>query len=151
MSLFNKLFGQPEKQRTLLDDVQQVTNILVVRGYRKIAVQHNIAPTSKTTDQKLLEIYTMVLKAFRAASEQKGERIPATILNFISLKCFQVYEDMGEDFMREHLQYEVNKYLTSGLRQDYKQDLPLFDSESNDPDVKRLRDLHSLALQKMRG
>jgi hypothetical protein len=148
MSFLKSLFGAPPKQRTMLDDVQAVSGRLIVKGYRRIAAQHGCAPTAKTTDQKIIEIHTLVSKAFHQAAERRGERIPALIDNHIVLKFLQVYEMMG-DHLQQHLQYEVEKYLAEGLRPDYKQELQLFDPDGNDPDVKRLKELHRLAREKL--
>ena len=148
MSFLKNLFGAPAKQRTMLDDVQEVGGRLIVKGYRRIAAQHGCAPTAKTSDQKIIEIYTLVSKAFHQAAERRGERIPALIDNNIVLKFLQVYEMMG-DHLQQHLQYEVGKYLAEGLRPEYKQELPLFDPDGNDPDVKRLRELQKLAREKL--
>ena len=114
------------KKRTLLDEVQEVGGTLIVSGYRRIAAQHGCAPSAKTTDQKIVEIYSRVGTAFRQASQQRGELMPALILNFIVFKFLQVYEMMGEQMLQEHLQYEVQKYLAEGLRPDYRQELSLF-------------------------
>lgn len=145
MSLFNRLFGAPAKQRTMLDDAQEVSGRLIVKGYRRIAAQHGCAPTAKTTDQKIMEIYSKVSTAFHQAAEQRGERIPALFDNHIVIMFLQAYEMFGEQRLQEHLQYEVNKYLAEGLRPDYKRELRLFDPDDlNDPDVKQLRELYRL-------
>ena len=130
----------------MLDDVQAVSGKLIVKGYRKIAAQHGCAPTSKTTDQKIIEIHSQVSTAFNQAAKQRGERIPALVDNYITLKFFQVYEMLGEQRLQGHLQYEVEKYLGEGLRPDYKQELPLFDANGDDPDVKRLNMLMEKAV-----
>ncbi len=126
MSIFKTLFGGATKPRTMLDEVQEVGGKLIVSGYRRLAQQNRCAPTGKTSDQKIVEIYSRVGTAFRQASEQRGERIPALILNYIVFKFLQVYEMMGEQMLQEHLQYEVDKYLAEGLRPNYRQELPLF-------------------------
>jgi hypothetical protein len=141
MSIFKKLFGATSKPRTMLDDAQETGGKLVIKGYRRIAAKHGCAPTSKTPDQKIMEIYSKVGTAFQEASERRGEHIPALFKNHIVLKFFQVYELSGDQFMQEHLQYEVNKYLREGLRPDYMRELALFDPDGNDPDVKRLREI----------
>jgi len=128
----------------MLDDVQDVGGRLIVKGYRKIAIQHDCAPTGKTSDEKIIEIHTSVGRAFSQAAERRGERLTALVQNYIVLKFLQVYEMLGEERLQGHLQYEVDKYLAEGLRADYKQELPLFDPESNDPDVIRLTELHKL-------
>lgn len=148
MSFLNNLFGTAPKQRTLLNDVQDVGARLIVKGYRKVAAQHGCAPTAKTTDQKIMEIYALVTTAFNQAAERRGERIPALVDNYIVLKFLQLYE-MIPGHLQQHLQYEVEKYLAEGLRQDYRHELPLFDPESNDPDVKRLKQLQNVTREKI--
>jgi len=144
MSFLKKLIGAAPKQRTMLDDTQEVGGRLIIKGYRKIAAQHGCAPTAKTTDKQIIEIYTLVTTAFHQAAKQRGERIPALFDNHIVLKFFQLYE-MIPDHLQQHLQYEVNKYLTEGLRPDYKQELRLFDpNDLNDPDVKRMNELYRI-------
>jgi len=115
------------KKRTMLDDVQEVGGKLIIQGYRRIAAQHGCAPTSKTTDQKIVQIYSTVGTAFHQAEKQRGEHIPTPYLNTIALKFLQVYEMGGDQFMEGHLKYEVEKYLVEGLRPDYKQALNLID------------------------
>ncbi len=149
MSLLKKLFGAPTKQRTMLDDVQEVGGRLISKGYRIIGALHNIAPTAKTTDQKIMEIYSKVSTAFQEIAKQRGEHIPALFLNHIVWIFIQNYEMFGEKLMLEHLQYEVAKYLREGLRQDYKKELSLFDENGNDPDVKRLKELHKYTREKL--
>jgi hypothetical protein len=142
-------FKQDVKPRTMLDDVQEVSGRLIVKGYRRIAAQNNCAPTAKTTDKKIIEIHALVSKAFNQAAERRGERIPALFDNYIALKFFQVYEMLGEQRLQGHLQYEIEKYLAEGLRLDYKQELQLFDPNGNDPDVKRLKELHRKTREKL--
>jgi hypothetical protein len=125
MGLFD-IFKKKEQPKTLLDQVQAIGGPLIVNGYRRIAAANNIAPTAKTSDQKIIEIYQRVGSAFREASKQRNEHIPAGHLNTVVLKFFQVYEMMGDTMFYEHLKYEVDKYIQEGLRPDYKQDLKLF-------------------------
>ena len=51
--MFN-FFKPKNKPRTMLDDVQDVGGRLIVKGYRKIAIQHDCAPTGKTSDEKII-------------------------------------------------------------------------------------------------
>ena len=108
MSLLQKLFGTAPSQRTMLDDVQEVSSRLIIRGYRKVAVQHGCAPTAQTTDSKIMEIYAQVSQAFHAAAQKRGEHIPALVLNYIVLKFLQVNETIP-DHLQQHLQYEIEK------------------------------------------
>ncbi|MCX6898932.1 MAG: hypothetical protein NT105_09545 [Verrucomicrobia bacterium] len=110
------------RQRSALDRLEE----LLVSAYRMIGAQHGCAPTSQTSDREIVEIYKKVVTAFRQASEQRGEHLPATVMNFIVWKFFQIKEQFGDDMVDEHLKYEVEKYLASGLRPDYQRDLHLF-------------------------
>ena len=112
--------------RNVLEEAQKQATPLIIKGYRKVGQERGCAPTAKTTDKKIIEIYTQVLNAFTSASKIRAERIPAVNLNFIALKFFQVYEMMGEEGMNSHLEYEVEKYLEEGLRAEYNQPLELF-------------------------
>jgi hypothetical protein len=146
--MFN-LFKKQSKTRTMLDDVQEVSSRLIVKGYRRIAAQHGCAPTEKTTDVKIMEIYTLVTTTFHQAAKQRGEQISALYDNHIVLKFLQLYE-MTPGHLEQHLQYEIKKYLVEGLRPEHKQELQLFNpNDLNDPDVKRLRELHKLTREKL--
>jgi len=98
-------------------------NKLTIQIYRSYAEQNGIAPTEKTSDTEMHEIIRLVQSNFTDAARQKGERIPATYLMTITVKFFQVYETVGKEFFSKHLEYEVNKYISEGLRDDYKKDL----------------------------
>ncbi len=148
MSFLKSLFGTQPKPRTMLDEIREVSGKLIVKGYRRFAAQYGCAPTAKTTDQKIMEIYTLVTTAFHQAAAQRGEHIPALFDNCIVLKFLKVYE-MMPGHLEQHLQYEVEKYLAEGLRPDYKQELPLFDPDGNDPDVKRLKQLQNATREKI--
>lgn len=125
MSWIKKLFGSSEP-RTMLDEAQEVGGKLIVAGYRRLAIQHGCAPTSKTSDTQIIEMYKKVGTAFRETSNQRGEQLPAGTLNFIVWKFLQVSEMLGNEMVDEHLAYEIRKYSQEGLRPDYKQDLKLF-------------------------
>lgn len=114
------------KPGNLLEEAQRQARPLIINGYRKVGKERGCAPTSKTSDKKIIDVYTQVLNAFNSAAKIRDERIPAVKLNFIALKFFQVYEMMGEEGMNSHLEYEVEKYLEEGLRAEYNQPLELF-------------------------
>lgn len=101
-------------------------NTSLVKRLRNIGEYNNTAPTEKTSDEKIIEIYTLICSSFRKASSEKQERIPADNLNTLAMKFFKVYEEFGEDFMQEHLEYELKKYTTEGLRPEYKKGISLF-------------------------
>jgi hypothetical protein len=121
-----RLIYEPAKPHTMLNRVQEAGGKIIVAGYRRIGAEHGCAPTAKTTDQKIIEIYSKVGTAFHQAEQQRGERIPAVYLNTIVLKFLQVYEMLGDAGLEHHLQYEVQKYLAEGLRDDYKRELRFF-------------------------
>jgi hypothetical protein len=122
MKWLKSLLGIPTpKPRTMLDAVHDV----VVQGYRRIGREAGTAPTSQTSDAEILEIYSLVLTAFKDAAQKRGERIPALNLNAIAWKFLITKEMAGREFMEEHLRYEVQKYLAEGLREDYRRELPL--------------------------
>jgi hypothetical protein len=124
MGLFKK--SKNKKKKTKLDEAQELSGVLIVNSYRKLAELNESAPTSKTPDQKIIEIYQKVGSAFREAAAERGEHIPAGYLNTIVYKFLQIYEMMGEDMLYEHLKYEIEKYIEEGLREDYKKELNLF-------------------------
>lgn len=126
MGWLAKVFGSAKK-RSMLDEVKELSAQLIVSRYRSIAKASQCAPTNATTDEEILAIYTKISTAFRQAAEQKGERIPAGSLNAIAWKFMQVKEQFGQPFFDEHLEYEVEKYLREGLRDDYRNELSLFE------------------------
>jgi len=89
--MFN-FFKSKSKPRTLLDSCQEVSNRLIIKGYRRIASQHGCAPTAKTSDAKIVEIYNIVGTAFQEVAERRGEHIPAPYISFIIFKFLQAYE-----------------------------------------------------------
>lgn len=107
------MFGlfKKKKPRTMLDEI----NDAVVKMYRPlIKNNHDIS------DAKILEIIQTVMRVFKEASERRGENISGDSLGKIASKFIVVYDTLGEKFYLDHLKYEVNLYLESGLREDYK-------------------------------
>ncbi|NRS87792.1 hypothetical protein HNQ02_000699 [Flavobacterium sp. 7E] len=101
-------------------------NRTVVVRFREIGKYNNIAPTEKSSDKMIIEIYTLIFTSFRKASLERKEHIPANSLNVIAFKFMKLYEDLGEEFMNEHLEYELKKYILEGLREEYKVGASLF-------------------------
>lgn len=122
--------GQPKNYAGASNDLAPK---LVVQGYRRHANEKGGAPTHKTTDQQIVEIYGKVGTAFRTAARQRGEHLPTLTLNFIVLKFLTVHEMLGKDMVESHLQYEVDKYSKEGLRDDYRRELHLFDAPNDEP------------------
>lgn len=117
MGLFD-IFKKKEP-RTMYDEFQETT----IKLFRSIGESNGVAPTQKLSDEKIIKISQEVMTAFKEAGEQKGEHIPGGYLMTIAMKFFAVYEMSGEEFYYEHLNYEVNKYINEGLREDYKHNL----------------------------
>jgi hypothetical protein len=122
MSFLGRIFKSKKKPRTVLDELHSI----LVRAFRNYGKSTGRAPSSKTSDEKIIEIYSKVATAFKNASEERGEFVSAEILNLIAIGIFGVYEMMGEEMMNEHLDYEVERYKSSGLRDEYKKGLKLF-------------------------
>ncbi len=117
---------EQEQPQTLLDQIEDIGEKIIIDGYRRLAIQNDCAPTEKTSDCQIIEIYKKVGTAFREASEQRGELLPAGTLNNIVLKFINVKEMLGDEMFDQHLNYEVQKYFQEGLRPDYQYDLKLF-------------------------
>ena len=115
------LIRKPEEPSSFQDKL----NASLVKRLRGIGEYNNTAPTENISDEKIIEIYTVICTSFRKASLEKQERIPADNLNTIAMKFFKVYEEFGESFMQEHLEYELNKYVNEGLRPEYKRGISL--------------------------
>lgn len=129
MGIFKKIFGifRVQRQNSLSGRAQEMAKYLIIRKYRQLADINNCAPTSKTTDQTILDIYDRVVAAFNQVAESKNERIPAVNMNSIVFKFVQVYEMTGENHFEQHLKYEIDKYINEGLRPDYlQQEINLF-------------------------
>ena len=128
MNILNRIFGNSGKSnsKNILDKAQKLAHQIIIKGYRNIALQRSCAPTSKTSDEQIIEIYQTIDTSFREASKKRGELLPAGYINHIVLYFLQAYETQEKSFFDEHLKYELNKYFTDGLRNDYKIDLKLF-------------------------
>lgn len=101
-------------------------NASLVKRLRNLGDYNNTAPTEKTSDEKVIEIYQLICSSFRSASKKKNEHISANNFNTIAMKFFIVYEEFGEEFMQKHLQYELDKYTKEGLRVEYQKGISLF-------------------------
>lgn len=125
MNKANEYFNEGKNQN-LYNQISSHATPLITNGYRKIAKIRNCAPTNKTSDEEIISIYKKVGKEFKEASRAKGEHIPTKYLNTIVLKFLHVFEIGGSTMLDEHLEYEIDKYIKEGLREDYKVDLQIF-------------------------
>jgi hypothetical protein len=131
MGLFDKLFGSspPKKQRTLYDDFKATAVPLVVHGYRRVAAERGCAPGPGVSDEEIFVVYEMVLSTFQRVAHERGEHLPAAILNNIALIFLQKYQMFGQtnrQFFIEHIAYEVHKYKKGGLREEYRKEFNLW-------------------------
>ncbi len=106
----------------------RLASTLIVDGYRRkaLAAGGGQAPTSKTSDKRLMEIYQTVGTAFQETAVKRGEALHVPYLNYIVLHFLAIEESHGPAFLETHLRYQTEKYLNEGLRQDYRQELHLF-------------------------
>ena len=100
-----------KKPKTALDAV----HALAIERFRPLLVNNK-----NLSDEKIIEIVQLVMNAFIQTAESKGETISGTSLMNISEKFIKVYDLGGLKLFRDHLEYEITLYLTSGLRDDYK-------------------------------
>ena len=122
MEFLKRIFNFKSKKRTYHDEIADLT----VKMYRSYSKGKNHAPTSKTSDKKIIEIYSTVLSLFSKAASERNEKIPVDNLNYMALYFMQIYETRDELFFKEHLDYELNNYKKFGLRETYKKELTLF-------------------------
>jgi hypothetical protein len=119
------VFDSRKPRQALLDEIQAIGGPLIVNGYRRVAAERGCAPTSKTSDAKILEIYASVGVAFHGVAKERGEVISAEVLHRIVLFFLQQLEMMGEAFVQSHLEYELDKFRHYGLRDEYREPLKL--------------------------
>ena len=115
-----------KKRKSKYDNLKDKISGFLVYRYRSLAEQNDCAPTEKTSDKKIIDIYKQVHSSFREAAKRKGEYLSAGILNRITLKFYQVYELGGDEQLKSHLDYEIGRYLQFGLREEYRNELNLF-------------------------
>jgi hypothetical protein len=123
-SFLERIFGKPEPEKA--STAHTATREALISGYRRVAAQRGCAPGPRFPDDKIIEIYTRVCTEFTAAAKVRNERIPASILNHIALHFMVMSEGLGDAVYEWQFPYEVEKYLNEGLRDDFRQALPLF-------------------------
>lgn len=116
--------NKSESSRTAFDEVHDV----VVAGFRLAAKEYSIAPSAKTSDDEILQIYSLTLNAWRDASKLRNEQIPVTFINYIALQFMQAYENMGQKIFASQFEYELQRYIDNGLRQDQMRHLVLYEA-----------------------
>ena len=96
---------------------------LIVNGYRRIARRRAMAPTKKTTDAEILNLFEQVGSAFKSVAYQRGESLKASRINYVVWKFLQAHEDMSKDDFDNHLQQQLENYHKNGLPPAYRNDL----------------------------
>ncbi|TBR76190.1 MAG: hypothetical protein EPN64_08825 [Burkholderiaceae bacterium] len=117
--------GSATPQKQLSAEAQELSGSIIAGAFREIARQLGVGPSSDMTDAEIVAMYRKVAGAFDRAASQKGEVLSAGIKSRIVLYFFVTRETVGEDFIDKHLDYEVDRYLTDGLRDDYRKPLHL--------------------------
>lgn len=118
--------SHPRQGISALDAIRDVGGKAIVEACHTLARDGRIPNLVNTSDERILEIYGQVVSSFRKASEHRGERLSAGVLNNIFLHQVVGNEQFGQEYADDHLQYEIKKYLAEGLREDYKQEVRFF-------------------------
>lgn len=107
-------------KRTVLDEIQDIT----VQIFRSVGKANGIEQIDKLSNDIIMRVSQEAMTVFREVADTKGEKIAGGgHLLTIGMKFIVVYATMGEEFYKEHLSYEINKYKNEGLREDYKRNL----------------------------
>ncbi|MDD3878064.1 MAG: hypothetical protein PHT69_15705 [Bacteroidales bacterium] len=121
------------KQKTKYEKLLSMVGPMLVEAYRNIAKERGLAPTSKTSDKKIIEIYLSVEAAFKNAASQRNETLGQENINYIAFFFYQVYEgyegDLCDVLFQNQLDYEIKKYIKEGLPKRFQQELVLFETE----------------------
>lgn len=123
--LFKNLFSKNKDNS--LNELAQTAEQLIILRFRSISEESGgvLAPTNKTSDSEILKVYRIVLTSFREVAQKRREHIPVLNINYIAFTLLHVYENMGEEFFLDHLNYQLDYYSKNGLRDDYKRELSL--------------------------
>ncbi|MCX6972632.1 MAG: hypothetical protein NTV93_21115 [Verrucomicrobia bacterium] len=131
MGFFN-FFKPKAKPQNVLQQVQELSAVLIVGGFRRVFAAVEAGPSPQMSDALIMQIYSRICTAFREASEKRGERIPADNMNMIVLHFLEVYRISTPEFFESHIDYELQKYSADGLRPSFQQPLKLINA--NDPE-----------------
>ncbi|MES2250560.1 MAG: hypothetical protein V4645_25035 [Pseudomonadota bacterium] len=113
--------GPRPEPGNLLEQAEAAAGPLIVDGYRRhgAVAGDGMAPTAKTTDTRIREIYLHVGTAFQEVAKRRGEHLPAGGLSAVVLGFFQV-EEMEGCLLDAQLAYELKLYEAHGLREVYR-------------------------------
>lgn len=130
MGLFN-LLGRLFRPQTQYEKNLAIVTPRLVKAYRSIARERNLAPTRKMSDKKIMEVYLFVTGEFKEAAKKRNEDLPLEVLNYIAFYFFQAYEMLNPDQEEEmmfkiQLDFEIRRYIKDGLREELRQNMKLF-------------------------
>lgn len=120
--------GKKTKPSKSAKEPKALSGELIISCYRSLGKKAKCAPTSATSDDEIVAIYSAVAKAFSEAAKQRGERIAPENINAIAWQFMRVKEQFGDAFLVEHLEYEIEKYMLEGLRDEYHEELTIVGS-----------------------
>ncbi len=101
-------FFKKKQPKTALDELNAATAAMF---------RPTLNNRTNTSDDKIVEIVQTVMRAYKEAADSKSEIIPASTLIDISRHFVAVYDLKGHDFFLDHLKYEIEIFLSSGLRE----------------------------------
>ena len=125
-----KLFGLRPKPETYDAKERDRLRELLVPHYRELGAALGCAPTAKTSDDRIMEIFERVTTAFCMAAKKRGERLPVSILDRIVFNFMCIYEEYPQDVANERLKYELARYLRDGFKRDDSETLRMAPSRN---------------------
>lgn len=121
MGLLSKIFGFNKKRiadETFLKDMEiENEHYEVIQMFRNKTKENNIKLS--ITDKEIVYISQSIFYYFPQVAKNRGERIDSNILFSIAESFMYKYQMTGNDFYLKQLQYELDKYMNEGLRNDY--------------------------------
>ena len=121
MGLLSKIFGFGKKRtadETFLKDMEiENEQYEVIQMFRNKTKENNIKLS--ITDKEIVYISQSIFYYFPQVAKNRGERIDSNILFSIAESFMYKYQMTGNDFYLKQLQYELDKYMNEGLRNDY--------------------------------
>jgi hypothetical protein len=137
MGIFNQL-GNFFKPKSEHDKLLTMVEKMIVKGYRRIGKERGKAPSKKTSDKKIIEIYCRIAGAFKDAAKQRNEKLPEGYINYLVFYFLNLHENYcsggskDETIFEMQLDFEIKRYLKEGLRKELQRDLQIFETEQYD-------------------
>ena len=121
MRLLSKIFGFNKKRiadETFIKDMEiENEHYEVIQMFRNKTKENNIKLS--ITDKEIVYISQSIFYYFPQVAKNRGEKIDSNILFSIAESFMYKYQMTGNDFYLKQLQYELDKYMNEGLRNDY--------------------------------